>query len=284
VNRNLHAIKVGARRGWHEFVLSLKSPQDQGFYLFMAVGILTYLWFNRGNELEGTGLFVPTYALPSILGGLIAFSLVIGPAYALAMEREDGTLLRATAVPRGLVGYVTGQIVLNAASLAPMLLVILVPSFLLFDDLMHQGPRGLFTVVWVIVVGLLATLPIGIVIGSLVPSTQKVGTWGMLPVMILVSISGVFFPMAALWGWVQVVAQVFPIYWLGLGMRSAFLPDAALVMEVGESWRTWQTVGVLAAWAIAGSLLAPKVLRRMAQRQSGSAVAAAREQAGQWVR
>lgn len=284
MNRNLHAIKVGARRGWHEFVLSLKSPQDQGFYLFMAVGILTYLWFNRGNELEGTGLFVPTYALPSILGGLIAFSLVIGPAYALAMEREDGTLLRATAVPRGLVGYVTGQIVLNAASLAPMLLVILVPSFLLFDDLMHQGTRGWFTVVWVIVLGLLATLPIGIVIGSLVPSTQKVGTWGMLPIMILVSISGVFFPMAALWGWVQAVAQVFPIYWLGLGMRSAFLPDAALVMEVGESWRTWQTVAVLAAWAIAGSLLAPKVLRRMAQRQSGSAVAAAREQAGQWVR
>ena len=48
--------------------------------------------------------------MPSILGWLIAFGVVIGPAYALAMEREDGTLLRAKAVPDGLVGYVIGQL------------------------------------------------------------------------------------------------------------------------------------------------------------------------------
>ncbi|MFA9445806.1 ABC transporter permease [Egicoccus sp. AB-alg6-2] len=284
MNRNVHAVRVGARRGWHEFLLSLKSPQDQGFYLVMALGILTFLWFNRDNELEGTGLFLPTYAMPSILGGLIAFSMVIGPAYALAMEREDGTLLRATAVPRGLVGYVTGQIVLHSASLVPTFLAILVPGFLLFDDLMHRGAAGWFTVTWVIVLGLLATLPLGVIIGSLVPGVQKVGTWGILPVLVLVAISGIFFPVQALWGWVRTIAHVFPIYWLGLGMRSAFLPDGALVMEAGASWRSWQTVAVLSAWAVAGSVVAPKVLRRMAQRQSGSAVAAAREQAGQWVR
>ncbi|HSK21881.1 MAG TPA: ABC transporter permease [Egicoccus sp.] len=284
MNRNLHAIKVGSRRGWHEFVLSLKSPQDQGFYLFMALGILAYLWFNRDNELEGTGLFMPTYAMPSILGGLIAFGLVIGPAYALAMEREDGTLLRAKALPRGLVGYVTGQVVLHSASLVPTFVVILVPGLLLFDDLMHRGAAGWVTVTWVILLGLLATLPLGIIIGSLVPGVQKVGTWGMLPIMVLAGISGIFFPFQALWGWLQAIAQVFPLYWLGLGMRSAFLPDAAAVMEVGGSWRTLQTVLVLAVWAVVGALLTPRVLRRMAQRQSGSAVAAAREQAGQWIR
>ena len=47
--------------------------------------------------------------MPSILGGLVTFGVVIGPAYALAMEREDGTLLRSKAVPNGLLGYVTGQ-------------------------------------------------------------------------------------------------------------------------------------------------------------------------------
>jgi ABC-2 type transport system permease protein len=41
---------------------------------------------------------------------------------------------------------------------------------------------------------------------------------------------------------------------------------------------------VLSAWAIAGSLIAPVVVRRMARRQSGSQVEAAREQALQWVR
>jgi ABC-2 type transport system permease protein len=284
VNRNLHAIRVGLGRGWTEFKLSLRSPQDQGFYLFMAVMVVGYLFIRRNSEVEGTGLLVPAVSMPSILGGLIAFALVIGPAYQLAMEREDGTLLRAKAVPHGIAGYVSGQLLMHSLGLVPTFIVILLPSFLLFDDLMHQGATGWFTVLWVLVLGLLATLPIGIVIGSLVPSTQKVGTWGMLPVLVLAGTSGIFYPVQALWGWLQVIAQIFPMYWLGLGMRSAFLPDAAAAAELGGSWRTGATVAVLAAWALAGALLAPIVLRRMARRQSGAAVQAAREAAVQWVR
>jgi ABC-2 type transport system permease protein len=106
----------------------------------------------------------------------------------------------------------------------------------------------------------------------------------MLPILVLVAISGILYPMDALWGWVQGVAQVFPMYWLGLGMRSAFLPDAAAAIEIGGSWRTLETVAVLSACAIAGIVMAPRVLRRMARRQSGAAVQAARDQAAQWVR
>jgi membrane-bound ClpP family serine protease len=136
----------------------------------------------------------------------------------------------------------------------------------------------------VLLLGLAAMMPIGIVIGALVPSTQKVGSWGMLPIMVLVSISGIFFPIQALWGWLQPVAQIFPLYWIGLGMRSAFLPDAALAIEVGQSWRTGTTIAVLAAWAVVGTAVCPQVLRRMARRQSGAAMQAAKEQATQWVR
>jgi len=284
MNRTLHAIRVGLRRGWTEFSQSVRSPQDQGFYLFMAVGVVGYLFLRRNSEVDGTSLLLPSVAMPSILGALLAFSVVIGPAYALAMEREDGTLLRAKAVPRGINGYVSGQVLFQSLSLLPMLAVILIPSFLLFDDLMHRGPAGWLTVAWVLVLGLLATMPIGIIIGSLVPNTQKVGTWGMLPIMVLTAISGIFYPIQQLWGWVQVIAQVFPTYWLGLGMRSAFLPDSAAELEVGQSWRTVETVGILGAWAVVGLLVAPVVLRRMARRQSGSQVESARQEAVQWVR
>jgi ABC-2 type transport system permease protein len=284
MNPTTHAIRSGFNRGWTEFKLSLKSPQDQGFYLFMSALVLLYLWFNRNNDVEGTDLSYPTVVLPSMLGGLLVFSLIIGPAYALAMEREDGTLLRAKAVPHGVVGHVTGHVVLNVLAIIPSFLVILVPGAILFDGLMQNGLEGWMTVVWVTLLGLWATLPIGIIIGSMAPSVQKVGTWGMLPVLVLIGISGIFFPIQSLWGWVQVVAQIFPMYWVGLGMRSAFLPDAAAALEIGGSWRTLETVAVLSAWAIAGSLIAPVVVRRMARRQSGSQVEAAREQALQWVR
>jgi ABC-2 type transport system permease protein len=284
MNPTRHALVLGLRRGWTEFLQSLRSPQDQGFYLFTAVGTLLLLWFNRDNEIGDSGLSYPTYALPSILAGLLAFGVVIGPAFALAMEREDGTLLRHKALPHGMQGYVTGQLTYHSLGLLPSLLTILVPSFLLFDGLMSGGAAGWLTVAWVLALGLLATLPLGMILGSVVPSTQKVGSWGMLPVLVLTAISGVFFPVQALWGWVQAVAQVFPVYWIGLGLRSAFLPDAAVTLEVGDSWRTGATVLVLAAWAVLGMLVTPRVLRRMARRQSGSQVEAAKEASLQWVR
>jgi ABC-2 type transport system permease protein len=83
--------------------------------------------------------------------------------------------------------------------------------------------------------------------------------------------------------WAQGLAQVFPIYWLGLGMRSAMLPDGLSSVEIGESWRTLETLGVLGAWAVVGLVVAPMVLRRMARRESGSSVAQRREKALQRV-
>jgi ABC-2 type transport system permease protein len=281
--RSTHAVRLGLRRGWTEFEQSLRSTQDQGFYLFTAFFVLGYLFLRRNTDVNGTDLMLPSVALPSILGALVTFGVVIGPAYALAMEKEDGTLLRHRALPHGLVGYFTGQLVFQTLGLLPQMLVILVPSFLLFDDLMH-GASGWLTVIWVLLLGMLAAMPIGMVIGALVPSTQKVGTWGMLPVMVLAGISGIFYPLQQLWGWVQVVAQIFPMYWLGLGMRSAFLPDSAAALEVTGTWRTWETVAVLGAWAVIGALLTPVVLRRMSRRSTGSQVQAARDAAVQWVR
>jgi ABC-2 type transport system permease protein len=278
-----HAVRLGLARGWTEFVQSLRSSQDQGYYLFTALLVVGYLFLRRNTEVEGTDLLLPSVALPSILGALIAFGVIIGPAYTLAMEKEDGTLLRHKAVPHGIVGYFSGQLFFQSANLVPQLVVVLLPSFLLFDGLMADA-SGWWTVLWVLVLGLLAALPIGMVIGALVPSTQKVGTWGMLPVLVLTGISGIFYPLQQLWDWVQIVAQIFPIYWLGLGMRSAFLPDDAATLEVGDSWRTLETAGVLGAWAVAGAIVTPMLLRRMARRQTGSQVQAAKDAAVQWVR
>jgi ABC-2 type transport system permease protein len=67
--------------------------------------------------------------------------------------------------------------------------------------------------------------------------------------------------------------------WLGLGVRSVLLPASLAAVELGHSWRHLETLGVLGLWAVAGLVLAPILLRRMARRESGSAVAARREKA-----
>nr|WP_221194840.1 ABC transporter permease [Hoyosella altamirensis] len=268
-------------RGWIEFLNSLRSPQDLGYYLFFGAGVLVYLYFNRNSAVEGTDLLYPAVALPSILGALIAFGAYIGPMYALAVEREDGTLLRAKATPHGMTGYVSGQVLFQSVSAIPMLAILIIPGLFLFDGFAAQGVGSWLAVLGLIVLGLLAVLPIGIVVGSLIKSPNKIGTWGMLPMIIMFGISGIFFPLQALWGWVQVVAQFLPMYWLGLGMRSALLPGDAVALEIGESWRTIEMIGVLGLWAVIGLLLTPVVLRRVARRQSGSAVEAGKQRAMQ---
>ncbi len=283
MNHTAYAVRVGLGRGWTEFRQSLRSSQDWSFYLVVGLGTLVYLWVNRATPVEGTGLLVPTLALPSVLGGLVVFGAVIGPAYALSIEREDGTLLRAKAVPHGMTGYVSGQVLFQSLGMLPMLAVLLVPCALLFDGLMHRGALGWLAVAGYLVLGLATCLPIGFLIGSLASNPNKVSTWGMLPVLGLAAISGIFVPLSALWGWLQTLAQVFPMYWVGLGMRSAFLPDSAAALEVGGSWRTGQTVVVLVLWAVVSMLLLPPVLRRMARRESGSTVEARRQERMQRV-
>ena len=126
------------------------------------------------------------------------------------------------------------------------------------------------------VIGMLATVPIGTALGSMFRSSAQ-SMLIMLASFVLISISGIFYPITALPTWLQWVGQAFPFYWLGLGTRSAMLPAGLEVAEIGDSWRTLEMFGVLGVWAVAGLALAPIVLRRMARRQTASAVAAARD-------
>jgi ABC-2 type transport system permease protein len=48
-------------------------------------------------------------------------------------------------------------------------------------------------------------------------------------------------------------------------MRSALLPESGASFENGESWRHWETIGALGAWALLGLIAALIVLRRMAR-------------------
>lgn len=141
------------------------------------------------------------------------------------------------------------------------------------------GPSAWTGLLGYVLLGLAAVLPLGLLVGSVVRNPRVIGGIGFAVTGGLATVSGLFFPVQALWGWVQVLVQAFPVYWLGLGLRSTLLPAEAAALEVGGSWRTLETIAVLGAWSAVGLLLGPVLLRRMARRESGSAVAARRMQA-----
>lgn len=276
MDRTLSTFRLGIERGWIEFKIVLKDPQSI-VYIALIFGILlTVLWFQRGIELNGVSLALLT--LPSLLGMQIASSGFNDVASSLAFDREDGTLFRAKATPRGMSAYFIARVVLVILTSVMYLALLAIPSLLIVPGLIYQiSFMDLITMSWLLILGLLATAPFGAIIGSLVKSSGA--GWGMtlLPLVILTAISGIFYPITALAGWIQAVAQVFPVYWLGLGARSVLAPESAAALELTGSWRTTETILVLLAWSIVGLILVPRVLRKMTRRTSGSEMQAARE-------
>jgi ABC-2 type transport system permease protein len=276
------AVRSGLARGRIEFRQAVTNREDLLNLLIPAAIFLIVMLFMRGAKLPGTDFSLGAATVPSVLGAGLMFSGMLAMAGQLTVEREDGTLLRAKATPNGMVGYLIGKVFSVSAMALVGLLLTLIPSLFLFNGLAENGLVSWLTLVWVLVVGLVATMPIGAVVGSLIPNSRSLGLV-MLPILGLGAISGIFYPISSLPQWLQGIAQVFPMYWLGLGMRSALLSDSAVVVEIAQSWRHLETLGVLAVWAVIGLILAPIVLRRMARRESGSSVAARREKALQRV-
>jgi ABC-2 type transport system permease protein len=275
---------VAWRLGWARGVIELRQSFSNGgdlvSHFLWPVLMLVALFFLRDREFAGTGILLGTLALPSILGMNAAMGMV-SMSQQLTADREDGTLLRAKATPYGVQAYLVGKVVSVAGGLIADLAILFVPAMFLVEGLVFT-PLSLLALVGVLSLGLVATLPIGAVLGSAFPSARAQGLV-QLPVLAMIAISGIFYPLTALPGWVQVIAQFSPIYWLGLGTRSTLLPDATVVVEVAESWRHLETVAVLGAWGLAGLLVAPVLLRRMARRESGSSVAVRREKALQRI-
>ncbi|MDN0196994.1 ABC transporter permease [Streptomyces sp. S.PNR 29] len=277
-----YAARAGVRRGWTELRQTFTTGQDLFGHGLWTVLMIVPVLLAGDDRLKGAGISAGAFMLPSLLGMTLAFTGMTTTAQLLATEREDGTLLRAKAVPHGMVGHLVGKIILVSGTAVVSMALALVAGVFLVDGVAQQGGTAWLILLWVVPLGLLATLPIGAVIGSLVGSPRTVGLL-MLPVMGLVVVSGIYFPLSKLPEWLQTVGQIFPVYWLGLGLRSALLPAGAVAVEIGASWRHLETAAVLSAWSLAGLLLAPPVLRRMARRESGATMAERRWKAMQRV-
>jgi ABC-2 type transport system permease protein len=276
------ATRSGVQRGLLEFRQSFVSLPDILGMVIPTTVLLVVMVFMRDSTVGATGFSLGTVSFSSVLGMTVVFNGMLSIVQQLTVEREDGTLLRAKAVPNGMFGFLVGKVVSVSLLATVSVAALLIPGMLLFDGLALDSVGSWITLIWVLVLGLIATMPLGAVLGSMFENPRNISLV-MLPIMGLVAISGIFVPITEMGSFWQFVGQVFPMYWLGLGMRSAVLPDSMSVIEIGGSWRHLETVGVLGLWAVIGLVLAPAFLRRMARRESGSSMEKRREKALQRV-
>lgn len=277
-----NAVRAGLSRGWIEFKNSFTSAGEVlGGYLAMPLVFIVMTVFVGDGTIEGGD--TPVAAM-LMTGGVALLLLMLGTAtvaQVIGSEREDGTLLRARVAPAGMVGYAVGKTWHLVTMSVAALLLMLAPGLVLVDGFAVQGLFGVFTLVWVTVLSLMALAPIGAIIGATLSNPRTGVGLIMLPVMGLTMVSGIMFPLALMPSWLQVIAQVFPVYWSGMGVRAALLPESHAAAELAGTWQLPQAAGVLALWAVVGFVAAQWVLRRMTRKTSGSRVQAAREKAMQ---
>lgn len=243
--------------------------------VIMSVLVLVVMWFLRDVEFGAAQVGASGYIFTGFLAFGVIAAAVLGVAGELQAEREDGTLLRAKAVPHGMTGHLVAKLMAAPLdALIPVLPAVVGAALFLPDMPTDLGSWLLLGVVFLL--GVLAMLPWGAVMGS-VFRTMIGLAWAMMAMYAVAALSGVFYPVG---GWpapLQWLAQLSPLYWIGVAVRSVLLPESAAAAEIGGEFRLGLALVVLVAWAVVGLLLAPVLLRRMARRQSGSTVQAARE-------
>lgn len=268
----LGAARLGLVRGWIELRQSLSNRSDQVWIVLVNGILIGVLFFQRDSELGATGFSLALATLPGLIAMNVAMGGWMGVTQQLAAEREDGTLLRSKATPNGMTGYLVARVTVSVLNTLLGIVVFIVAGVFLVPGLADVPASGWLMLVVVFLLGMLATMPWGAVLGAVVKSSGSGFALSFLPLGVLIAISGIFYPITAMAGWLHPVAMVFPVYWLGAGMREALLPAAAGAAELGGEFHTLAMFGVLSLWAVVGLALAPGVLRRMARRESGSAL------------
>lgn len=275
-----NGMKLGMRRGWLEWLMSLRNPGDVSYTLMGVViaAVVVYL-YRDATLMEGSTTPMAVYIVASVLAVQLTFATTYNVAVLLSTEREDGTLLRMKSLPAGIRAYTTGITARAILDFIAVVVVTLIVVVVILWPRMTLSWLDVLVLAGVLVLGIIALTSFGFVLGSIFRSPRAVGGWGVLLIGALAWVSGLIQPMVSMPGWAQVIGQGSPLYWIGLGIRSALLPAEFTVLEVGGEWRLWLVFLVLAAWTAAGLLLAPMLLSRMARRESAASVSQGRERA-----
>ncbi|QEE62278.1 ABC transporter permease [Salinibacterium sp. dk2585] len=275
-----NAMRLGARRGWLEWIMSLRNLGDVSYTIVGVIiaGVVVYL-YRDATLIDGSTTPMAVYVVASVLAVQLTFATTYNVAVLLSTEREDGTLLRMKSLPSGVRAYTTGITTRAILDFVAVVAVTLVVVVVILWPRMTLSALDVLILAGVLVLGIIALTSFGFVLGSIFRSPRAVGGWGILLIGALAWVSGLVQPMVSMPTWAQVIGQGSPLYWVGLGIRAALLPGEFSVLEVGGEWRLWLVFPVLAAWTAAGLLLAPMLLSRMARRESATSVAQGRERA-----
>jgi ABC-2 type transport system permease protein len=248
-------IALSASRTVIELKQFFRNTQSAVFTLALPVAMLIIFSAIFSYKIDGPPGTEPLSFRQYFVAGMIASGIMSSTfnslAISIATEQHEGLLKRLAGTPLPRSAYFAGKIgmatVVAVLQTAVMLVIGLFFGTKLPIDLMHwavfAGVLGL---------GVASCCLIGIAYTRLIPNASSAPAIVTPAFIILQFISGVFFTFDMIPTWMQDIASLFPLRWMALGLRYAFLPDWFKTQETGGSWNLPWVWGVLGIWLVIG--------------------------------
>jgi ABC-2 type transport system permease protein len=237
---------------------------DVAFMVWTIANTLTIVFISKGIEATGGSIDVERVTTTLLIGAVVWAYLGIIFEFmteTVAWERWEGTIEYTFMAPLSRAMHLAGAgffAVLYGLVRAAILFVVVA----MFFDL--QMPQADFLAAFVVlVVASLSFVGIGIMTAVLpLISPEKGAQLGFVAQGLLLVVSGVYYPVDVMPGWMQAIATVSPATYALHGIRASVLDGAGLGAVWGDLW----PLLVLGAVAIPAGLLVFRTGERYAQR------------------
>jgi len=198
----------------------------------------------QGLSVDSSSLDYIDFLLPGIVALSIMISAVIGLATVLVDWRQRGILRRLKLTPIPLAEFFAARIAASLVVAVMQVVVLLAFGRIVFG--IHISSTA-WAGIPVALAGCLCFLAMGFAIGSTVSSPETGDAVSNVVTNPMMFLSGVFFPVAAMPSFVQVIARVLPLYYLANGLRDTTVRGLSLTHVAGDIGVLLAATAVLAA-------------------------------------
>jgi ABC-2 type transport system permease protein len=216
--------------------------------LFLVVFGLIF----SGKSVQQSGKPYIDYIAPGVLSWGVANAAVFGVGFVLMQWRRDDLLRLIRMTPAPLTSVLGSRyvlaLVIGVVQSALFVGIALLPFFGL--TLAATWPLALA----VLVLGVTAFLMVGVIVGSFAKTPEAVAAIANCLMIPMAFLSGSFFPLDAMPGWMQNLAHALPLYYFNDGVSAA-------ITGSGSGTDILVACGVLAAFAVVFSAIALKTFR-----------------------
>ena len=196
-----------------------------------------------GGEAELAYFYVPSMVTLSIINACYT-SLVM----TIAIARDDGVLKRVRGTPLPGWTYLFGRIVHTA--LVALLLVAIVVTFGAVFYGVDVPTETMPAFIVTITVGAAAFSALGLALVSFTPNAEAAPAIANATILPILFISDVFVRLDDPPRWLDILGNIFPVKHLSEACQAAFNP-----FQTGSGFE-WLDLAVVAAWGLAGAVLA----------------------------